>query len=96
MASQIQPWEREVKDGLATLSSTTAPNTTTTATCSTPPPTVDVSDTTNTQTRQPAWPYNINLGEEVKDLPGITLLFASLSLGLRPSPSLVLTETLTP
>jgi hypothetical protein len=40
MASQIQLWEREVKDGLATLSSTTAP--TPTATCSTPP-TVDVS-----------------------------------------------------
>jgi hypothetical protein len=60
------------------------------------PPTVNVSDTTNTQMRQPAWPYNITLGEEVKDIPGITFLLASLSLGLRPSPSLVLTETLTP
>jgi hypothetical protein len=40
--------------------SSTAP--TSTATCSTPPPTVDVSDTTNTRTRQPAWPHRYNPG----------------------------------
>ena len=69
---------------------------TTTASRSITPSTVDVYDTTHMQRRQPAWPYHITLGEEVKDIPGITFLLASLSLGLRPSPSLVLTETLTP
>jgi hypothetical protein len=75
MASQIQPWEREVKDGLAmlpppiTYTHRIHPPPTPTAYAQrlhppTPtPPTVDVSDTTTTQMRQPARPHT-QLGDE--------------------------------
>jgi hypothetical protein len=77
MALQIRPWEREVKEGLATLFST-SPATHQTATCSTTL-TVDVSGRTrhNTQTKQPARPYKLELWERGERKTGNAFLYLS-------------------
>jgi hypothetical protein len=96
MASQIQPWEREVKDGLATLSSTTAPNPLQQLLL-VPPHRPSTSLTRQTRKRgsQQGLTHNFEMKEENKawhclaSTPSSYTISFVTHLGPEPSPSLV-------